>query len=303
MVHAVYDQQTTSDQHEQRTQRYSPASVGDVGKPAEKPEAADRQDQTNKGRIHHLIFSRVTRTDNPASEILMSRHIAIYIRVSTKEQDTKSQEPDLKRWVEAFADGMLVRWYSDKATGRNMDRPGWQKLEPAIDAGKVEKLAVWRMDRLGRTASGLTALFEKLQAKKIGFESLRDRVDLSTPAGRLLANVLASVAVFENEVRGERIRAGQAAARARGKTWGGSQKGRRIKVTTEQVEVVRRLKQDGMKIAAIARAVAVISLFALRIGCDGVMHERTRLAIELADPSPTGRNRSDPSHAKIGHLL
>ena len=185
------------------------------------------------------------------------KHIAIYIRVSTKKQDTKSQEPDLDRWITAFADGMPIRWYSDKATGSNMDRPGWQKLEAAIDAGTVEKVVVWRLDRLGRTASGLTALFEKLQARKVGFESLRDRVDLSTPAGRLLANVLASVAAYENEVRGERIRAGQAAARARGKTWGGSQKGRRIKVTAEQAATVQRLKDEGAKIAAIARAVGL----------------------------------------------
>ena len=62
---------------------------------------------------------------------------------------------------------------------------------------------------------------------------------------------------YENEVQGERICAGQTAARARSKTWDGYQKGRRIKVTTEQVEVVRRLKKDGMKIAAIARAVGL----------------------------------------------
>jgi DNA invertase Pin-like site-specific DNA recombinase len=183
----------------------------------------------------------------------MQRHIAIYIRVSSKKQDTRSQEPDLKRWIEAYAD-LPVKWYADKATGKTMDRPGWKRLEEDMLAGKVAKIVVWRLDRLGRTAAGLTALFEELGRRNIGFESLRDKIDLSTAAGRLMANVLASVAAYENEVRSERIRAGQAAARANGKRWGGGVKGRRIKVTPEQTTTICRLKDEGEKIAAIARA-------------------------------------------------
>ncbi len=185
------------------------------------------------------------------------QHIAIYIRVSTRKQDTRSQEPDLKRWGEAYADGTPVKWYRDKATGKTMDRPGWNRLEAAIDAGRVRTVVVWRLDRLGRTASGLTALFEKLTTRKIGLVSIRDGLDLTTPAGRLIANVLASVAAYENEVRSERIVAGQAAARAAGKRWGGSEKGRRVKVTAEQVETIRRLRVERRTITAIARAVGL----------------------------------------------
>jgi len=182
------------------------------------------------------------------------RHIAIYARVSTRRQDTKSQEPDLLRWSAAYADGQTVTWYRDKATGRTMDRPGWKRLESAIDAGQVSTVVVWRLDRLGRTASGLTALFEKLALRKVGLVSIKDGLDLSTPAGRLMANMLASVACYENEVRAERIVAGQAAARAEGKRWGGSAKGRRVKVTPEQTTSVHRLRAEGAKVAAIARA-------------------------------------------------
>jgi len=80
---------------------------------------------------------------------------------------------------------------------------------------------------------------------------------LGTPAGRLIANVLASVAAYENEVRSERILAGQAVAKANGKSWGGSVKGRRIKVTDEQVKTVLRLHRERESIAAIARAVSL----------------------------------------------
>ena len=182
------------------------------------------------------------------------RQIAVYVRVSTHKQDTRSQEPDLKQWAEAYADGMPVRWYREKATGKTMDRPGWNRLEREIDAGKVAKLVVWRLDRLGRTASGLTALFDKLTALKVGLVSLKDGLDLTTPAGRLIANVLASVAAYENEVRSERIVAGQAAARAAGILWGGSAKGRRIKVTDEQVETIWRMHRQGTTKSAMCRA-------------------------------------------------
>ena len=182
------------------------------------------------------------------------QHIAVYVRVSTRKQDTKSQEPDVQQWLTAYADGKPIVWYRDKATGKTMDRPGWNRLESAIDAGKVSTVIVWRLDRLGRTASGLTALFEKLIARKVNFVSLRDGVDLSTAAGRLIANVLASVAAYENEVRSERIRAGQSAARAAGKKWGGSVKGRRLKLTDEQIDTIRRMATEGATKAAMARA-------------------------------------------------
>jgi DNA invertase Pin-like site-specific DNA recombinase len=181
-----------------------------------------------------------------------SKHVAVYVRVSSKQQEQRSQEPDLKRWAKA-QEGE-VAWYHDKFTGRTMRRPGMDRLMADVEAGQVSTIVVWRLDRLGRTAKGLTALFEDLRAKGIGLVSLKDGLDLSTPAGRLMANVLASVAAYETEIRAERVLAGQAAARAAGKRWGGSMKGRLIKVTREQLASVRRMKADGAKIASIARA-------------------------------------------------
>jgi DNA invertase Pin-like site-specific DNA recombinase len=72
-----------------------------------------------------------------------------------------------------------------------------------------------------------------------------------------MANVLASVAAYEDEVRSERIVAGQAAARANGKRWGGSKPGCRKTVTPEQVAIIRQLEREGTPVAAIARAVRV----------------------------------------------
>ena len=181
------------------------------------------------------------------------RHTAVYLRVSSKAQDTASQEPDLKRWMEAQGEGEAV-WYRDTFTGKSMDRPGWGKLLDDVRSGKVSRVVCWRLDRLGRTARGLTALFEELMQRRVNLVSLRDGIDLVTPAGRLMANVLASVAQYETEVRAERVLAGQAVARAKGKRWGGSEKGRRVKTTDEQVAMIRRMAAEGSKVARIARA-------------------------------------------------
>ncbi len=183
------------------------------------------------------------------------KHVAIYKRVSSKRQDTKSQEPDLKRWEEA--QDQPAKTYTDKQTGKSMDRPGWNTLEDAIRTGKVSTVVVWRLDRLGRTASGLTALFDLLQKHHVNLVSIKDGLDLSTPAGRLMANVLASVAQFETEVRSERVAAGQAVARSKGKTWGGSKPGIPKKVNPDTARAIITQREAGTSVAAIARAVSV----------------------------------------------
>lgn len=185
----------------------------------------------------------------------MGKHIAIYKRVSSKKQDTASQEPDLERWVQGQDEP--VKWYADKQSGKSMDRPGWIKLEDAIRSGKVSTVVVWRLDRLGRTASGLTALFDVLRQHRVNLVSIKDGLDLSTPAGRLMANVLASVAQFETEVRGERVAAGQKVAKAKGKKWGGSKPGVRKKVSATQVKAIKAMKEQGEPITQIAKAVGL----------------------------------------------
>ncbi len=183
------------------------------------------------------------------------QHVAIYCRVSSKRQDLRSQKPDLERW--AAGQDQPVKWHADKFTGKTMDRPGWKALEADLQAGRVSTLVVWRLDRLGRTAKGLTALFDDLICRKINLVSLKDGLDLSTPAGRLLANMLASIAQFETEIRVERILAGQAVARAAGKVLGGGKPGRRIRLSTEKEEAIHQLRKEGKPLAELARVVGL----------------------------------------------
>ena len=176
---------------------------------------------------------------------------AIYCRVSTKDQSHASQLPDLERWAEAH-DGEII-WFRDKFTGKTMQRPGMQKLLDALRTGKLERIVVWRLDRLGRTTKGLCDLFDELHERHCDLVSIKDGFSLDSPAGRLHARILASVAEYENEVRRERVLAGQAVAKNKGKTWGGSEKGWRWKVSDDQVAAIHEMKSAGKPIAQIAR--------------------------------------------------
>ena len=179
---------------------------------------------------------------------------AIYVRVSTNEQSHAAQQPDLQQWANGH--DKPVVWYADKASGKTMDRTAWGRLTADIAAKRVDTVVVWRLDRLGRTAAGLTALFDDLQRRKVNLVSLKDGLDLATPAGRLMANVLAGVAQYEREVISERIHAGIAKAKADGKRWGGSKPGRR-KVTADQRRIIHQQHKEKTPIARIARAVGL----------------------------------------------
>ncbi|QDV63047.1 recombinase family protein [Crateriforma conspicua] len=188
----------------------------------------------------------------------MAKIDAIYVRISSSKQDAASQFPDLKRWEKANQDDLEVRWFRDEFTGRTMKRPEWNELHELIQMRKVRNLVIWRLDRLGRTASGLTKLFDELQDSGVNLVSLKDGVDLSTPAGRMMANVLASVAQFETELRAERITAGLEAAKAKGKDrkWKkrGIKPGQRLKVTKRHIRRAHQMKAKGLSVVEIAKS-------------------------------------------------
>jgi DNA invertase Pin-like site-specific DNA recombinase len=173
----------------------------------------------------------------------------IYLRVSSRSQDLRSQEPDLTTWAKAQANEVI--WYRDKATGTNMDRPGLDKLLADARSGKISRVVVWRLDRLGRTARGLLELLDELQQLGVGFVSLREGIDLNTPAGRLMLVVLAGVSQYETEVRKERQFAGIARAKESGKTWGGRKPGTRVRLTEEKESLIKQLHGEGKAIAAM----------------------------------------------------
>lgn len=178
--------------------------------------------------------------------------IHVYARVSTKQQDTASQEKELKEWVA----GKEVKWYRDKFTGKTMDRPGWLKLAAALKSG--DTVVIWRLDRLGRTAKGMMEVIEDFRNRNIKLVSLRDGVtDWNTPAGRMFLTMLIGFSVMETEIRAERVKIGQAAAREAGKSWGGRKAGSRSDKIRKLEPQIKTLHHAGTPIKAIAESLGI----------------------------------------------
>lgn len=134
-----------------------------------------------------------------------------YARVSTDDQTL-----DLQR--DALHAANCERLFEDKSSGAKVDRPGL--AEALAFARKGDVLVVWRLDRLGRSLPELVRLVGELDAAGIGFESLTEKIDATTAAGRLVFHVFAALAEFERNLIRERTQAGLAAARARGRKGG-----------------------------------------------------------------------------------
>lgn len=138
-----------------------------------------------------------------------------YARVSTFDQNLDLQIDDLKK---AGCSEIL----EEKISGATKQRPVLDKLLDKLREG--DTLVVWKLDRLSRSLKDLIDLMTALQERKVGFVSLNDSIDTTTPHGRLVFNLFASLAEFERDLIRQRTKAGLEAARARGRQ-GGRPKG------------------------------------------------------------------------------
>ena len=177
---------------------------------------------------------------------------AAYVRCSTAEQNDALQRRAIKAWVKANGLSKL-KWYADKGTGTNGNRPAWKKLNHDIGKGAVDTIVCWRLDRLSRSLKDAANLFDCLQKKGVRLVSVTEGVDLDSITGRMVAGILATFAEFEHGVRQQRQAAGIKRARAAGKTWGGSKKGW-SKVSKAQAHRIIEMSKNGVGKAAIARA-------------------------------------------------
>ena len=173
---------------------------------------------------------------------------AIYIRVSTEGQRTDSQELELKRYCRqrGWKDTAV---YMDKISGAKASRPELDRLMQDIRAGKIERLIVFKLDRLGRSLTHLALILDELNRLKVPLIASSQGIDTSddNPAGRLQLGVLMAVAEFERGIIKERVNAGLSAARQRG-----VQLGRPATISGRAVEI-RKLKKKGLGLRAIAR--------------------------------------------------
>ena len=161
-----------------------------------------------------------------------------YARVSTAEQDTALQ-------TDALTAVGCKRIFEDSVSGATAERPGLSATLAFLRDGDV--LVVWRLDRLGRSLPHLIEVVAGLEARGIGFRSLTEAIDTTTPSGRLIFHIFAALGQFERDLIKERTKAGLSAAAARGRKGG-----RKPVVTEDKLRRTKALVAQGLTVREVA---------------------------------------------------
>jgi DNA invertase Pin-like site-specific DNA recombinase len=148
----------------------------------------------------------------------MTKRCAIYARVSTSSQTTDNQLQALRAFVAARG-WEPVEYIDQGISGAKERRPALDAMLAAVRARKVDVVAVVKLDRLARSTRHLVTLAAELEALRVDLVVLDQAIDTTTPAGRLLFHVLASIAEFERDLIRDRVLAGMKRARAQAGAW------------------------------------------------------------------------------------
>ena len=143
----------------------------------------------------------------------------LYARVSTQDQQTLPMQSRAMREYAARRGWTIAMQVKEVGSGA-AQRQRREELMEAARRREIDVVVVWRLDRWGRSVTDLLATLQELAHLGVGFVSLTEALDLTTPAGRAMAALLAVFAAFEREILGERVRAGLAHARQNGKRLG-----------------------------------------------------------------------------------
>jgi DNA invertase Pin-like site-specific DNA recombinase len=183
----------------------------------------------------------------------MAKRIGIYLRVSTDNQTTENQRLELEA-VANRSGWDVIGVYEDAgisgAKGRDK-RPGLDRLLKDVTARKVNMIAAWSVDRLGRSLQDLVAMLNDLQAVGCDLYLHQQALDTSTPSGRAMFQMCGVFAEFERSMIRERVNAGLARARSKGIKLG------RRKVKSSVEEQIQELRQGGMGILKIGKTLGV----------------------------------------------
>lgn len=179
--------------------------------------------------------------------------IGAYIRVSDVGQNVAGQRREIDEWLAGNnKTGEEVVYYIDKASGNNLDRTEFNRLQRDIFNGKVTTVVLWRLDRLSRSLrEGIDVLCNWCD-RGLRIVSITQLIDFNGTMGKMLAAVLLGVAEMEQEARKERQRAGIEAARAKG-VYIGRQPGTTKAKPTRAIE----LRDRGLTAKEIAQALGV----------------------------------------------
>jgi DNA invertase Pin-like site-specific DNA recombinase len=149
--------------------------------------------------------------------------VGLYARVSTNDQQTLAMQNQAMREYAARRGWRIALQVRDVNSGAAR-REARERLLEAARRREIDLVLVWRLDRWGRSVTDLLATLQELEHLGVGFVSLTEALDLTTPAGRAMAGLLAVFAAFEREILAERTRAGLVHARQNGKDWAGQRR-------------------------------------------------------------------------------
>jgi DNA invertase Pin-like site-specific DNA recombinase len=183
--------------------------------------------------------------------------VAIYVRVSTKQQSCDLQIEELKKYA-ADHSFVIHKIYLDTVTGdvlKRKIRTEYDTLMEDAERKLFDCVLVWKFDRFARSFVHLVSALEKFKSLKIEFISKTENIDTTTPSGRFFFNIMASVAEFERSIMRERITAGIASAKARGVKFGKKKTSRngKLLLTESQKDLIRKYYQKGMHYTDIAK--------------------------------------------------
>jgi DNA invertase Pin-like site-specific DNA recombinase len=151
----------------------------------------------------------------------MTKRVALYARVSTSngQQDPEMQLRELREYAK-HRELVIIDEYTDRMTGSKDSRPAINRLMADACQRRFDAVLVWKLDRFGRSLRHLVNAIAELEALGVAFISFRDNLDLTTPSGRLMFQIVGAMAEFERALIQERVRAGLRNARAKGRRLG-----------------------------------------------------------------------------------
>ena len=177
--------------------------------------------------------------------------VAIYARVSTDKQKVDMQLGELREFAARSGWTIYTEYIDQSFTGANTNRPAFLSMMEAARKRKFDVLLVWKLDRLSRSLKDLINTLDELGSCSIDFVSYDNNLDTSTPTGKLVFQIVGAVAEFEKDIIRERVVAGLANARLKGKRLGRPPKAESI------YEKARIMRSEGLSFRKIGKQLGV----------------------------------------------
>ncbi len=189
------------------------------------------------------------------------KNVALYARVSTDGQSTENQLRELRAAIARHGWSIVAEYVDHGISGAKgrKDRPRFDALLHAVARKEFDMVAAWSVDRLGRSLQDLVGFLGDLQSKRVDLYLHQQALDTSTPSGKAMFGMLGVFAEFERTIIQERVKAGLARARAKGKTLGRPKTGPKVEAK------IRELAVQGMGKGKIARTLGIGTSVAQRV--------------------------------------